>query len=172
MFTIRSLMLTILLAGVLMAGNKLNIGQTAPDFSLPDAGGKMIKLSDYRGKLVVLYFYPKDDTPGCTAEACNLRDNYEALLAQNIAILGISYDDPQSHQKFIKKYNLPFPLLSDTTKKVAEMYGAKSGLFGRLVANRITYLIDQDGKILHVFDDVDTKNHTRQILDALKSKQK
>ncbi len=126
MRTIYSVLILVVVIGVAMAGNVLKTGQKAPDFSLPDANGTIHHLSDYLGKMVVLYFYPKDDTPDCTAEACNLRDNYEALLAQNIAVLGISYDDRESHQKFIKKYDLPFPLLSDTEKKWPQCTGLKA----------------------------------------------
>ena len=147
----------------------LKPGQRAPDFSLKDAQGKVLSLSDFKGKKVILYFYPKDDTPGCTAEACNLRDNYEALLGRDIVVLGVSFDDSSSHQKFIKKYDLPFPLLSDTEKKVAELYGAKRGSILSFVgARRITYLIDEQQKILHIISDVNTGDHTTQILDLLK----
>lgn len=148
----------------------LKAGQTAPDFSLKDAKGQTHKLSDYLGKKIVLYFYPKDDTPGCTAEACNLRDNYEALLEKNIIVLGVSFDDSVSHQKFIKKYELPFPLLSDTDQKVAELYNAKRGSILNFVgAKRITYLINEQQKIIHIFTDVQTKTHTAQILEILDS---
>lgn len=151
----------------LFAGNDLKAGDQAPDFELKDSNGQVHKLSDYKGKIVTLYFYPKDDTPGCTAEACNLRDNYSELTDRGIVVLGISYDDSASHKEFTEKYNLPFTLLSDTDKEVAEKYNAKKPIIGALVAKRITYLIGPDGKIIHIFDDVDTKNHTRQILEVL-----
>lgn len=148
----------------------LKAGQTAPDFSLKDAKGQTHKLSDYLGKKIVLYFYPKDDTPGCTAEACNLRDNYEALLEKNIIVLGVSFDDSVSHQKFINKYELPFPLLSDTDKKVAELYNAMRGSILNFVgAKRITYLINEQQKIIHIFTDVQAKTHTSQIMEILDS---
>ncbi len=151
----------------------LTIGQQAPDFSLKDAQGKTHKLSDYKGKIVVLYFYPKDDTPGCTAEACNIRDNYDDLLKRNLVILGISFDDQNSHQKFSAKYNLPFPILSDSDKKVAEEYGALRGALLSFVGpKRITYLIDENQKILHLFKDVETKNHSAQIVNVLNSMKK
>ena len=155
----------------LIAGDLLPVDTKAPDFELPDAQGKMHKLSDYLGKKIVIYFYPKDGTPGCTNEACNLRDNYDVLLEKGLVVLGISYDDAESHQKFIKEHQLPFTLLSDTDKKVANLYGAKGGLLGFVGAKRITYLIDENGIIMHVFDKVDTGNHSEQILEVLKEKE-
>ncbi len=170
---VATLFLSFLFSTTLFGGNMLSIGQPAPDFSLKDAQGKTHKLSDYKGKIVVLYFYPKDDTPGCTAEACNIRDNYSALLKRNIVILGISFDDQESHKKFSAKYKLPFPILSDNEKKVAEQYGAVRGaLLSFVGAKRITYLIDEKQKILHVFNKVDTKNHSAQILNVLNSMKK
>jgi thioredoxin-dependent peroxiredoxin len=156
-----------IMVSLLFAGDLLPVGADAPDFALPDAQGQVHKLSDYLGKKVVIYFYPKDGTPGCTKEACNLRDNYQALQDRGLVILGISYDDAESHKEFIKEHNLPFTLLSDTDKKVADMYGAKGGLLGFIGAKRITYLIDEHGKIMHVFDDVDTGDHADQILAVL-----
>ena len=153
-------------------GNVLKPGTKAPDFALKDDQGKTHRLSDYRGKMVVLYFYPKDFTPGCTAEACNLRDNFETLQKKGIVILGVSYDSPQKHKEFKEKYHLPFPLLSDAAKTVAAQYGAKSTLTGFLFAKRITYLIDKKGFVLHVFDKVKTKSHAQQILDFLKAHKK
>src|SRR5688500_3614689 len=102
---------------------ELKIGDKAPDFEVTDHNGKPVKLSDYRGKKVVLYFYPKDDTSGCTAQACNLRDNYQDLKAKGFEVIGVSIDDEKSHQKFIQKYDLPFTLLADTDKKIVESYG-------------------------------------------------
>ena len=160
-----------IMAATSLASN-LKPGDKAPDFALKDADGTIYKLADFKGKMVVLYFYPKDDTPGCTAEACNIRDNYQRLQDAGLSILGVSYDDAESHDKFRKKYNLPFPLLSDTAKTVAEAYGAKGTFTGFLVAQRKTYLIGKDGKLLHIFDDVDTKNHTEQILDFINKKDK
>lgn len=152
-------------------GNMLTVGATAPDFELKDGEGKTHKLSDYRGKLVVLYFYPKNNTPGCTKEACNLRDNFDALLEKGIVVLGVSYDDSESHKEFAAEYDLPFTLLSDSEKKVAEMYGAKGGIFGFIGAKRITYLIDEAGKIIHLFDKVNTGSHAQEILEVLDKKQ-
>jgi peroxiredoxin Q/BCP len=161
--------LTMMFITYLHAGDILKTGSDAPDFSLKDADGKVHKLSGYRGKTVALYFYPKDDTRGCTAEACNLRDNYETLLTRGLVILGVSYDDSASHRSFRDKHNLPFALLSDTEKKVAELYGAKPALIGSIMPKRITYLIDSEGKVMHVFESVDTGNHTAQILKVLDS---
>jgi peroxiredoxin Q/BCP len=153
----------------LQAGDILSAGQKAPDFTLYDFQGNAHNLTDYAGKKVVLYFYPKDDTPGCTAEACNLRDNYSLLQEKGLVVLGISFDDADSHQAFTQKYNLPFTLLSDPDKKTAEAYGAKrGGLLSFIGARRITFLIDEKGTVLHVFDDVKTKSHSEQILQFLK----
>lgn len=145
----------------------LPAGSEAPDFTLKDADGQMHQLSSYRGKKVVLYFYPKNNTPGCTSEACNLRDNFDVLKEKGIVVLGVSYDSPESHKQFGEKHGLPFTLLSDRDKKVAGMYGAKGGLLGFMGAKRITYLIDEQGIIMHRFDKVDSANHARQILSVL-----
>jgi len=162
-----------LISGYLMGGAMLKPGQKAPDFSLQDALGTVHKLSDYSGKTVVLYFYPKDDTPGCTAEACNLRDNYSQLQERGIIILGVSFDDQDSHKKFTEKYNLPFPILSDTDKKVSDLYGAKRGTVLSFVGpKRITYLVGPDQTVLHLFDQVHTKNHSTQIIEVLEALEK
>lgn len=165
-----SILFVFLISEFSMGGTMLKPGQKAPDFSLKDALGTVHKLSDYASKIVVLYFYPKDDTPGCTAEACNIRDNYAKLRERDIIILGISFDDQESHQKFSKKYDLPFPILSDTDKKVTELYGAKRGaLLSFMGPKRITYLIGADQIVLHLFDKVNTKNHTAQIIEVLEA---
>ncbi len=142
----------------------LQTGMQAPDFSLPDQDGQMHNLTQYRGKKVVLYFYPKDGTPGCTKEACSLRDGYTQLKRENITILGVSYDSPQAHKHFIQTQHLPFSLLSDEHKEVAGLYGAK-GLF---MPKRVTFLINEHGVIVHIFHDVDVANHAQAILDAFK----
>jgi thioredoxin-dependent peroxiredoxin len=146
----------------------LKIGDKAPAFESVDQDGNPISLKDYSGKKLVLYFYPKDDTPGCTAEACNLRDNYEMLLKKGYRILGVSADDERSHKKFISKYVLPFPLLADKDKKIIKDYGAwgKKNLYGKEYDGilRTTYVISENGIIEKVFTKVDTKNHTTQIL--------
>lgn len=149
----------------------LSVGQKAPGFELKDAHGTTHKLSQYSGKIVVLYFYPKDDTPGCTAEACNIRDNFDVLTDKGIIVLGVSFDDQDSHKEFTDKYDLPFPILSDTSKAVTKMYGAeRNALLGFVGPKRITYLIDGKQNIIHLFDSVDTKNHSAQILEVLESK--
>lgn len=146
----------------------LNIGDKAPAFKAVDQDGNSISLNDFKGKKLVLYFYPKDDTPGCTAEACNLRDNYGLLLKKGYKILGVSADDERSHKKFIEKYVLPFPLLADKDKSILKAYGAwgKKKLYGKEYYGilRTTYVISEKGIIERVFSKVDTKNHTEQIL--------
>jgi peroxiredoxin Q/BCP len=146
----------------------LEVGQLAPDFEAKIETGETIKLSDYKGKKVILYFYPKDATPGCTAQACNLRDNYEALQKAGYVVLGISSDAEKSHQKFIEKQSLPFSLIADTDLKVHEAYGTwvEKSMYGRkyMGTARTTFVIDEQGKIAEVIEKVDTKNHTAQIL--------
>ncbi|WP_026952508.1 thioredoxin-dependent thiol peroxidase [Algoriphagus mannitolivorans] len=146
----------------------IEVGQMAPDFEAKIETGETIKLSDYRGKKVVLYFYPKDATPGCTAQACNLRDNYEALQKAGYVVLGISSDDEKSHKKFIEKQALPFPLIADTDLKVHEAFGTwvEKSMYGRkyMGTARTTFVIDEKGKIEEIISKVDTKNHTAQIL--------
>ena len=146
----------------------LKPGDKAPDFSALNQDGKTIKLSDYKGKKVVLYFYPKDDTSGCTAEACNLRDNYSDLKAKGYEVVGVSIDPVKSHDKFVKKYDLPFTLLADTEKKIVEDYGvwAEKSMYGRRYMGtvRTTFLIDEKGKIEKIIDKVDTKEHAKQIV--------
>jgi peroxiredoxin Q/BCP len=146
----------------------LQIGDAAPDFAARDQNGGEIKLSEYKGKKVILYFYPKDNTPGCTAQACNLRDNYEVLLAKGYIVLGVSVDDEKSHQKFIKKFELPFPLLADTDHAIVEKYGVwvEKSMYGRTYMGiaRTTFVIDENGMIKEIIGKVDTKNHTDQIL--------
>ena len=147
---------------------KLNVGDPAPDFTGKDQDGNKITLSDYQGKKVVLYFYPKDNTPGCTAEACNLRDNYDKFISQGYEILGISSDDEKSHQKFINKYDLPFRLISDTDKSIHEKFGTwvEKSMYGKkyMGTARITFVIDENGKLSDIIDKVKTKEHAEQIL--------
>ncbi|CCH52479.1 Peroxiredoxin [Fibrisoma limi BUZ 3] len=147
---------------------KLHIGDQAPDFTATDQNGKPVKLSDYRGRKVVLYFYPKDDTPGCTAQACNLRDNYTDLQAAGYEVLGVSVDDEKSHQKFIGKYQLPFTLVADTDKQIVESYGVwqEKSMYGRtfMGTTRTTFVLDENGVITDIIGKVDTKQHTEQIL--------
>jgi peroxiredoxin Q/BCP len=146
----------------------LNAGDKAPDFATKDQDGNLVKLSDFKGKKIVLYFYPKDMTPGCTAEACDLRDNYKVLQKQGYEVLGISTDDEKMHRKFIEKEKLPFRLLADTDKSVHEKYGTwiEKSMYGRkyMGTARITFIIDENGVIHEIISKVDTKNHTAQIL--------
>ncbi len=151
----------------------LKEGGKAPDFKAKDQDGNIVSLKDFKGKKLVLYFYPKDDTPGCTNEACNLRDNYAALKKKGYAIVGVSADDEKKHNKFIKKYSLPFPLLADTDKKVIEAYDVwgEKHFMGRTYDGivRTTFVINEKGKIEKVITAVDTKNHTEQILESSNS---
>ncbi|MBL7856560.1 MAG: thioredoxin-dependent thiol peroxidase [Cyclobacteriaceae bacterium] len=146
----------------------LRIGDKAPDFNVNDQSGKPVKLSDFKGKKLVLYFYPKDQTPGCTAEACNLRDNYHLLQNQGYEVLGVSTDTEKSHLNFIAKQKLPFRLLADTTRKLHEAYGTwiEKSMYGRkyMGTARVTFLINEKGMLEDIIDKVDTKDHTRQII--------
>jgi peroxiredoxin Q/BCP len=148
-------------------------GITAPDFELPDESGTLHKLSDYRGKPVVLYFYPKDDTPGCTTEACNFRDDYSAYQNADVVILGVSPDSVKSHAKFKEKFGLPFPLLADEGHKVSELYDvwALKKFMGReyMGVLRTTFLVDAGGKIVRVFEKVKPAEHSAELLAALDS---
>jgi peroxiredoxin Q/BCP len=150
---------------------QLSIGDPAPEFQAMDQHGNSVCLSDFRGSKVILYFYPKDDTPGCTAEACNLRDNYQVLIDKGFKIIGVSPDDEKSHKKFSEKYVLPFALIPDKTKKIIQDYGAwgMKKLYGKEYEGlmRMTFIIDEKGLIAHIFSKVDTKNHTAQILKTI-----
>lgn len=147
---------------------KLKVGDKAPDFEGKDQDGNSIKLSDFKGKKVVLYFYPKDDTPGCTAQACNLRDNDAALRNAGYQVIGLSSDPEKSHKKFIEKYSLPFPLVADTDKTINEAYGVwvEKSMYGRkyMGTARTTFVIDENGILTDIIEKVDTKDHAAQIL--------
>ncbi|MDQ3087616.1 MAG: thioredoxin-dependent thiol peroxidase [Acidobacteriota bacterium] len=149
-------------------------GDAAPDFTVKDENGEEVKLSDFRGQKVVLYFYPKDDTPGCTKEACSFRDNFSTLTNENIKILGVSTDNEKSHRKFIAKYDLPFTLLADTDHAIADAYGSygEKQFMGKTYNGilRKTFLIDEDGKIKKVFDKVKVAEHADEVLKAFESK--
>jgi len=151
----------------------LKIGNKAKDFALPDQDGKIHKLSDYLGNFVLIYFYPKDDTPGCTKEACMLRDDFPNFNKTEAKILGISADSVKSHKKFAEKYNLPFTLLSDEDKKVLEKYSVikEKSMFGKsfLGIKRISYLIDKEGKIAKIYENVKPAAHAQEVLDDIKS---
>ena len=142
-------------------------GMPAPKFEGKDQSGNSVKLSNFAGRKVVLYFYPKDDTPGCTAEACSLRDNYDELLKQGFVVLGVSPDSEKSHKGFAEKYHLPFPLISDTDRKIMTAYGAygEKVMYGKKVTGviRTTFIIDEKGVIEKVIKKVDTKEHAPQI---------
>ncbi len=148
----------------------LAIGSKAPDFKTTDQDGKEVTLSGLKGKKVVLYFYPKDMTPGCTAEACSLRDNYSALKKAGYEVMGISSDNEKMHKKFIEKEKLPFRLLADVDKSVHAKYGAwiEKSMYGRkyMGTQRVTYIIDENGVIQEAIEKVDTKNHAEQILGS------
>ncbi len=145
-------------------------GDAAPDFSASNEKGEIVHLADYRGKKLVLYFYPKDDTPGCTAEACSLRDGYPRFQAQGYEILGVSPDSVKKHVKFQEKYNLPFNLLADEDHAVSEAYGVwgEKKFMGRayMGINRTTFVIDENGKIERVIAKVDNENHSEQLLGS------
>lgn len=147
----------------------LKIGDAAPDFEVNDQSGNPVKLSNLKGKKVVLYFYPRDNTPGCTAESCNLRDNHSALQAAGYEVYGVSTDSEKSHQGFINKQNLPFSLLADTEKKIHEKYGTwvEKSMYGRkyMGTARATFLIDENGIIENIIEKVNTKDHASQILN-------
>ncbi|HPE87420.1 MAG: thioredoxin-dependent thiol peroxidase [Bacteroidia bacterium] len=148
---------------------RLQAGDLVPDFTATDQHGKTITLSDFSGEKLIIYFYPKDNTPGCTAEACNLRDNYALLQKKGFKIIGISADSEKSHRSFSEKFSLPFPLIADTDKELITRFGVwgPKKFMGREYKgiHRITFIIDENGVIRHVIDNVKTKDHTAQILD-------
>lgn len=149
----------------------LKVGDKAPDFKGLNEKGETVSLSDFKGKKLILFFYPKDNTPGCTAEACNLRDNYEDLKKQGFALLGVSPDSAKKHQNFIKKFDLPFPLIADTEEEILKAYGVwgEKQMFGKKYMGviRTTFVIDGKGNIEQIIDKVDTENHASQILEAV-----
>ena len=149
----------------------LPVGGKAPAFSLKNAAGKTVKLSDFKGKKAVLYFYPKDLTPGCTTEACGFRDDYNLLQQHGVEVIGVSADEVASHQKFADKHSLPFPLLSDPDHAMIEKYGAwvEKSMYGKKYwgVARITYVIDEEGRIAHVFPKVKPDGHSQEILALL-----
>ncbi len=149
----------------------LQKGSKAPDFEAQDQNGNRVSLKQFAGKKVILYFYPKDDTPGCTAEACNLRDNYHTLTSKGFMVIGVSTDPVPSHRKFAEKYALPFTLVSDTEKKIVKAYGVwgEKKMYGKTYegVKRTTFVIGEDGTIELILDKVDTKDHARQVLEAL-----
>ncbi|MFZ9585968.1 MAG: thioredoxin-dependent thiol peroxidase [Crocinitomicaceae bacterium] len=148
--------------------NKLSIGSKLPDFSGLDQNGAEISANSFHGKRLVIYFYPKDNTPGCTAQACSLRDDYSALLKQNIAVLGVSADTVGSHKKFSDKFQLPFPLLADTERILLELFGVwgEKKFMGKTYdgIHRTTFLFDEAGTLISVIDKPNTKNHAQEVL--------
>ena len=148
----------------------LKEGDKAPDFTSTDQDGNKVSLKDLKGQRVVLYFYPKDDTPGCTKEACSFRDADDVYRSRGIKVLGVSTDNEKSHQKFISKFQLPFDLLADTDKQIVEAYGVwgEKSMYGKkyMGTNRKTFLIDEKGKIAKIFDKVDVANHADEVLEA------
>lgn len=152
--------------------SKLEVGDVAPDFKGLNQNGEQISLSDYNGKKVILYFYPKDNTPGCTSEACDLNDNYNMWLSKGFEVIGVSPDSVASHKKFAEKYQLNFNLVADTEKEILQQYGAwgEKKMYGKTYMGvlRTTFVINEDGRIDQVFEKVKTKEHTNQILSTLK----
>ena len=150
---------------------ELKIGDKAPIFKGLDQNGKSIQLEDFKGSNLILYFYPKDNTPGCTAESCDLRDNYDMWLKKGYKVVGVSPDSQKSHQNFIAKYNLPFPLIADTEKEIIKAFGAwgLKKMYGKEYEGllRTTFVIDGEGTIINIFEKVKTKEHTTQIMDAI-----
>jgi peroxiredoxin Q/BCP len=149
----------------------LSVGATAPDFSLPSTSGDVVSLKNLRGKKVVLYFYPKDDTPGCTKEACSFRDDLTRIKRKGALVFGVSADSIPSHQKFIEKYELNFPLLSDESKEMLKAYGVwqQKSFMGKKYMGivRTTYIIDEEGRVAHVFPNVKVEGHTEEVLAKL-----
>ena len=147
-------------------------GEKAPVFTAKDQNGKTVSLSDFLGKNIILYFYPKDDTPGCTAEACSFRDNYQSMLGRGYEVIGVSTDDEKSHKKFEKKFSLPFTLIADTDKSIVEAYGlwVEKNMYGKkyMGTARTTFIINAEGVIDKIIDKVDTKNSSQQVIDLLK----
>ena len=158
----------LLVARAARAGELPEVGKPAPDFNLPDQNGKLHTLQEYRGKWLVLYFYPKDDTPGCTEEACAFRDDLSQITKLGAQVVGVSVDDTNSHAEFAKKYHFPFPLLADKTTGTAARYGALMNLWLIKFARRYTFLIDPQGNINKVYLSVETSRHSKQIIADLK----
>ncbi len=152
-------------------GESLTVGMPAPEFSLPSTLGRRVTLNEFRGRRVILYFYPKDDTPGCTMEACGFRDSFPRIESKDAIVLGVSLDDELSHERFAQKYNLPFPLLSDKDAAVSRQYGTykEKNLYGRSFwgVERTTFVIDREGKVEHVFRRVKVEGHAEEVMATL-----
>jgi len=170
--SVAALLLTgtsLLLTGTTSLAEQIQPGAPAPDFELRDQSGRLHSIEDYRGKWVALYFYPRDDTPGCTTEACEFRDNIFAFKNLECQILGVSLDDEESHKEFSEKYGLPFPLLADTGGTAAEAYGVKPRMLGMTVAKRQTFLIDPEGNIAKHYAKVSPATHSQEVLADLEA---
>lgn len=167
---IRNALILLGLCGPL-AAETIGPGQLAPAFTLPDATGTMRALSDFQGKWLVLYFYPKNDTPGCTTEACSFRDELTLIHKLDAQVVGVSTDDSDSHRDFAEKYSLPFPLLADSAGSVAARYGVLRSLLGFSYASRQTFLINPEGVIHHVWEDVSPSEHTAEVIALLEQVQ-
>ena len=167
----RPFILLCLLAAALQASaaGQITVGQPAPEFELADQDGQLHSLEDYRDRWVVLYFYPKDDTPGCTTEACEFRDHIFAFREMNAQVLGVSLDDVESHKRFAENYSLPFPLLADTDGIAADAYGVKTKFAGMTLARRETFIIDPAGNIAKHYEKVDPATHSTDVLTDLEA---
>jgi peroxiredoxin Q/BCP len=173
--SLRSLMMLVLLAwlGAASAAEGPALGAAAPEFKLQDQNGKWHELKEYRGKWLALYFYPKDQTPGCTTQACEFRDNIFAFREAGAAIVGISVDDVESHKKFSEKHGLPFPILADASKQTARSYGVLKSYLGTMeLAKRDTFLIDPEGRIVKRYSDVEPKGHSQIVLNDIREMKK
>ncbi|WP_199774074.1 peroxiredoxin [Thiomicrorhabdus sp. Milos-T2] len=160
------------LSNVFAANSELAVGDKAPSFTLLNQSAKNISLQDYQGKWVVLYFYPKDDTPGCTTEACSFRDNINHLIAQQAVVLGVSLDSQKSHEEFAKTHNLPFDLLADESGEVTKQYGSLLDLKILKFAKRHSFIIDPKGHIAKIYRDVNPKEHVAKVMEDLQQLQK
>lgn len=169
LFSVSMALVCLVLPGSANAADQLVVGQPAPEFELPDQDGQLHSLEDYRDRWVVLYFYPKDGTPGCTTEACEFRDNIFAYREMNVQILGVSLDDVESHKRFAEDYNLPFPLLADPEGTSAEAYGVKTKFAGMTLAKRQTFIIDPDGNLAKHYEKVNPDTHSAEVLSALEA---
>ena len=161
-------LLVLLVSRAAQAGEVPKAGEVAPDFNLPDQHGQMHSLKQYAGKWLVLYFYPRDDTPGCTQEACAFRDDLHQLTDLGAQVVGVSVDDSSSHAEFAQKYHLPFPLLADRNAEVAQRYGVLRDWLLIKFAKRYTFLIDPQGRISKVYDKVETSRHSKEIIEDMK----
>jgi peroxiredoxin Q/BCP len=165
---IAAIIVAMLFTSIGIANDQASVGSPAPEFELADQDGELHSLEDYRNQWVVLYFYPKDETPGCTTEACEFRDNIFAFRDLNAQILGVSLDDVESHKKFAENHGLPFPLLADPDGKASSSYGVKTRMFGMTVAKRQTFIIGPDGLIVKHYEKVNPDEHTAEVLADLK----